>query len=185
VAAVEATPTRTKAQAFGRYRGQRRIEHFLATGSWPAPPPDGAEVSFDVLSFVGGPLSPLSAGARYYRDGDAAVCRVTFGPAYEGPPSRVHGGALASAFDEVMGAVFRVGAIGLAFTGSLTVRYEAPAPIGQPLELRAWLAETQGRKHLVEAVASGPDGRFASSSATFIELSPDDLTRTVEAVADR
>lgn len=169
---VEASPTRTKADAFRRYAGHQRIEHFLETGSWPEPPADGEAVTFDALSFVGGRLSPLSAGASYYRDGDAAVANVTFGPSYEGPPTRAHGGALASAFDEVMGAVFRVLGLPSAFTATLTVRYEAPAPLGEPLEFRAWLASVDGRKHTVEAVATGPDGRFASATALFIEMSP-------------
>ncbi|MCP3988971.1 MAG: PaaI family thioesterase, partial [Actinomycetia bacterium] len=152
--------------------------------SWPPPPPDGAEVTFDALSFIGGRLSPLSAGVRYYRSGEAAVGRVTFGSAYEGPPSRVHGGAIAATFDEVMGTVFRVSATGSAFTGSLTVRFEAPAPIGEALEFKAWLAKTEGRKHSVEAEGHGPDGRFASATATFIEMSPDHLAQIVAAGGD-
>lgn len=176
---VEATPSRSKAEAFSHYSGHQRVEHFLATGSWPSPPPDGGEVVFDALSFVGGALNPFSAGARYYRDGDEAVCRVSFGSGYEGPPARVHGGMLAAAFDEVMGAVFRVLGHGSAFTGTLSVRYEAPAPINEPVELRARLAQTVGRKHTVEATAEGAAGRFASATATFIEMSPEHLAAAV------
>ncbi|MCP3987911.1 MAG: PaaI family thioesterase [Actinomycetia bacterium] len=180
-ARVEACSARTKTQASGRYTGQQRIEYFLTNGSWPPPPPDGGELTFDALSFIGGRLSPLSAGVRYYRRGESAVGRVTFSSAYEGPPNRVHGGALAATFDEVMGTVFRVRANGLAFTGSLTVRFEAPAPIGQALEFKAWLAKTEGRKHTVQAEGHGPGGRFASATATFIEISAKDLAQLVEA----
>lgn len=178
---VEAGPTRSKAEAFRQYSGHQRIEHFVETGRWPDPPADGETVTFDALSFVGGKLSPISAGASYYRDGETAVGLVTFGPSFEGPPTRAHGGAVAAAFDEVMGAVFRVLGLPSAFTATLSVRYEAPAPLGEPLEFRAELAAVDGRKHTVEAVATGPDGRFASATALFIEMNPEHFA---EAIAD-
>ncbi|MGF1599677.1 MAG: PaaI family thioesterase [Acidimicrobiales bacterium] len=172
---------RTKAEAVRRYAGQQRIEHFVATGSWPPPPPDGDEVNFDVFSFVGGRLSPISAGAVYRRDGDDAVATVRLGPAYEGPPGRVHGGMLASVFDEVMGAVFRILGIASAFTGTLSVRYQAPAPIGAELVFRARLTATEGRKHTVQAEAAGPDGTtVARAEAVFVEMSPGQLALAIE-----
>ena len=176
---VEGSERRSKAEAFQQYSGHQRIEHYLETGSWPPAPANGAPVMFDALSLIGGPLSPISAGARYHRDGDEVVAQVRFGPTFEGPPLRVHGGALASTFDEVMGAVFRILALPSAFTASLTIRYEAPAPIGERLEFRARLADADGRKYTVEAVATGPDGRFASATALFIEMSPEHLARAV------
>jgi len=177
---VEAMPSRSKAEAFRRYPGHQRIEHYIETGEWPEPPADGEAVQFDALSFVGGELSPISAGASFLRDGDAAVARITFGPSYEGPPERVHGGMLASAFDEVMGSVFRVMGLPSAFTASLTVRYEAPAPVGEELEFRAELAAVDGRKYTVEGVATGPDGRFASATALFIQIAPEHLAASVD-----
>lgn len=173
-----ASPTRAKAEAFLRYTGEQRVHHFLTTGHWPPPPPESSEVRFDVLSFVGGPLNPLSAGARYHREGDEAVCRVTLDVGYEGPPERVHGGMVASLFDEVMGTVFRIRSMPSAFTGTLSVRFEGPAPLGVELEFRARLARTEGRKYFVEAEATGPAGRFASATAIFIELATEHMTST-------
>ncbi|MEL7156348.1 MAG: PaaI family thioesterase [Actinomycetota bacterium] len=178
---VEQGATRTKAEAFRIYRGHQRIEHFVETGRWPDPPPDGERVVFDALSFVGGELSPLSAGAVFVRDGDDAVGHVRFGPGYEGPPTRVHGGMLAATFDEVMGTVFRVQGLPSAFTASLSVRYEKPAPLQVDLEFRARLRAVEGRKYTVEAEGIGPDGRFASAEALFIEMAPEHLQ---EAMAD-
>lgn len=176
---IESAPSRTKQEAYARYRGHQRIEHFLTHGRWPDPPPDGAPLTFDVLSFVGGALNPASAGVRYHRDGDGAVGRVTFGPIHEGPPGRAHGGIVAAVFDEVMGAVFRVTADSSSFTGSLSVRFEGPALLGQPLEFRARRVAIDGRKHLVEGTGRGPDGQFASATGTFIEMTPDHLARAV------
>ncbi len=177
---VETCPTRTKQEAFATYPGHQRIEHFLETGRWPDGPPDGGEVTFDALSFVGGPLNPFSAGTRFWRDGDDAVAIVTFPPSYEGPPSRVHGGMIAATFDEVMGAVFRVRAMASSFTGTLAVRYTGPAPMGTELEFRATLSETKGRKHTVTATATGPDGPFATAEGIFIQMSDEQFAAAVD-----
>lgn len=176
---VERQPRRTKTEALETYPGHQRIEHFVATGEWPAPPADGGELTFDALSFVSGRLNPFSGRCRLYREGDEAVARARFSPCYEGPPERVHGGMVASAFDEVMGSVFRVLGIASAFTGTLTVRYLAPAPVETDLEFRARLTSTEGRKHTVDATATGPDGLFATATATFVRMSDEYLARAV------
>lgn len=177
---VERFPPMTKVDAFAKTPGHDRIGHFVETGRWPAPPPDGSEVVFDALSFVGGSLNPFSAGMTFRRDGDAAVGTATFSRTYEGPPTRVHGGMIAAAFDEVMGAVFRIRSMASSFTGTLSVRYLAPAPLGVELEFRAWLRSTEGRKHLVEANASGPDGPIATASATFIQMTPEQFAEALK-----
>lgn len=169
----------TKAEAFTRYTGHQRVEHFVATGEWPPGPPDGGEVLFDVLSFVGGQLNPFSAGAVFHRDGDEAVARLRFSRCFEGPPDRAHGGIVAAVFDEVMGSVFRVLGIASAFTGSLDVRFEAGAPLNTDVEFRARLVAHEGRKFTVEAEATGPDGRFASASAVFIEMRREQLVSAI------
>lgn len=181
VALVERCPPRTKVEAFSRYPGHQRIEHFVASGRWPEPPPDGAELTFDALSFVGGRLNPFSAGVRYWRDGDEAVATARFSTCYEGPPSRAHGGITASVFDEVMGAVFRVRGLASAFTGTLTVRYVAPAPIDADVEFRARLSGTEGRKHRLEGTATGPGGVFAEAAGTFIEMDREQFAAAVAA----
>jgi acyl-coenzyme A thioesterase PaaI-like protein len=180
---VEASPERTKIEAIRAYPGHQRIVQYLTTGRWPAPPADGEPIPFDALSFVGGAANPFSIGARYRRDGDEAVATVTFTRSYEGPPQRAHGGAIASVFDEVMSALFRALGTASAFTGTLTVRFEAPAPLGVEIEVRARLAATEGRKHTVEAAATGPEGRFATATATFVELSPDAMLAQAQAGA--
>jgi acyl-coenzyme A thioesterase PaaI-like protein len=62
-----------------------------------------------------------------------------------------------------------------AFTGELTVRFEAPAPLEVPLEFRGRLVESKGRRQFLEGEASGPDGRFASAKAIFINMAPEHL----------
>ena len=158
-----------------RFGGRNRVHEFMDTGKWPAPPPDGEEMDFDIGSAVGGEFNPFSIGAVYYRDGDESVGRVTVPRCYEGPPGRVHGGFICAIFDEVMGTVFRATGTSSAFTGELSVRFEGPAPIATELEFRAREIRTEGRKRFLEGVATGPDGRFASATATFINMRPEQL----------
>ena len=158
-----------------RFDGRNRVHEFMDTGVWPAPPPDGEEMDFDIGSAVGGEFNPFSIGAKYFRDGDESVGRVRVPRCYEGPPGRVHGGFICAIFDEVMGTVFRATGTSSAFTGELTVRFEGPAPIGADLEFRAREVRTEGRKRFLEGTATGPDGQFASAKAIFINMRPEQL----------
>lgn len=164
---IETHESGSKFDIFGM---RNRISSFLETGVWPEPPPDGSQIEFDVASAIGGALSPISIGATYFRDGDEVVGRVNVGHCFEGPPERVHGGIICAIFDEVMGSVFRATGTASAFTGELAVRFEGPAPIGVDLEFRARQVGESGRKRFLEGEATSADGRFASATATFIEM---------------
>ena len=147
-----------------------------APSHWPPGPPDGGAIEFDPTSLVGGPLNPFAMGARYHREGDEAVGRVTLGPCFEGPPERVHGGVICAIFDEVLGCVFRATGTPSGFTGELRVRFEAPAPLGVELEFRGRQVGAEGRRQFLEGEATGPDGvRFASAAATFVQMTPEHL----------
>lgn len=165
-----------KVERFGR---RNRVHEFLDTGAWPEPPPDGAEMDFDIGSAVGGEFNPFSMGVTYFRSGDESVGRVRLNRCFEGPPGRVHGGFLCAIFDEVMGTVFRATGTASAFTGELTVRFEGPAPIDTELNFRAREVRTEGRKRFLEAEGIGPDGQFASARAVFINMRPEDLPTQV------
>lgn len=169
---LSGAPVVGKAEKFGMHN---RIAVFIETGAWPDPPPDGSRLEFDVGSCIGGALNPISLGAVYTRDGDEVVGRVTVGHCFEGPPERVHGGIICAIFDEVMGSVFRATGTASAFTGELAVRFEAAAPIGAPLEFRARQVDSDGRKRFLEGEGHSAAGRFATATATFIEMRPEHL----------
>lgn len=156
-----------------------RVRVWAETGQWPEPPPDGGRLHFDPYSFVGGSLNGFSTGAVYTRDGAEAVGVVTVPRNYEGPPDRVHGGMICCIFDEVMGTVFRASALPSAFTGEISVRFEAAAPLNTELEFRARHVRTDGRKLYLTGEGSGPDGQFATATATFIEIPPEMLQSQV------
>lgn len=109
-------------------------------GRDPAAPAD-----FFPYSAIIGPLNPLAPPAVLRWDGERIRGTATFGPPYVGPPSMVHGGIIALLFDEILGAANVCEGMG-GFTGTLTVRYEAPTPLGSELELEGWVESVEGRK---------------------------------------
>lgn len=130
---------------------------------------DGAFMDAFSDSPVSGSANPLSVGLRLRREGDEAVGQVTLAPGWQGAPGRSHGGIVAAIIDEVLGALLPI--IGeMAFTGELSVRYEAPCPLGEPLEFRARQVGQEGRKLYLECSGSSADGVFATSRATFITI---------------
>ncbi|MEM9130954.1 MAG: PaaI family thioesterase [Actinomycetota bacterium] len=180
VARVEVEPPRTKAEAFSSYPDHNAHKRFAEDGEWPDRPVEGQPISFDALSFVAGRLSPLSTDEVFRREGDDAVARIRFGPLHEGPPTRVHGGMLAAVFDEAMGAALRVADIPPCFTASLSVRYEAAAPLGVELTFRARVSGVDGRKVYLSGEGIGPDGRFTSAEGLFIKVPLDVIHNVME-----
>ncbi len=70
------------------------------------------------------------------------------GAAYEGPPGLVHGGVCALVLDHILGATaHRPGEP--AFTGTLTLRYVAPTPLGA-LRAEAWVDRDDRGKTFAE-----------------------------------
>lgn len=111
--------------------------------------PDGEPIrAYDDRPFSGR-ASPWGLDLEVHRRGDEIEGVLTLGSAHEGAPSRAHGGIVAGLFDDVFG--FVLGALQqAAFTGGLTVRYEAPTPLHRRLACRGRLRERIGRKIWIE-----------------------------------
>jgi acyl-coenzyme A thioesterase PaaI-like protein len=94
----------------------------------------------------------------WQEDGSVSAA-VTLGAAYEGPPGCVHGGVSAMLLDHLMGETASAQHTRLTVTGTLTLRYVEPLPLG-PVRMEARIAEEAGRKVVVTAqIAPGtPDG---------------------------
>src|SRR4051812_9201370 len=71
-------------------------------------------------------------------DDGAAHFDITCPPAYEGGPNVAHGGWSAETLDEVIGHVPILHGQ-MTVTGTLTVRFVRPVPIGRPLRAKAWV----------------------------------------------
>jgi acyl-coenzyme A thioesterase PaaI-like protein len=100
--------------------------------------------------------------------------RVTFGYAYEGPPTCVHGGIIAALFDEVMGAA-NIVTENPGMTGTLTVRYRRPTPLLAPLEIVARFNGTERRKVFTWAGLYHDGALTAEAEGIFIKMDPDRL----------
>jgi acyl-coenzyme A thioesterase PaaI-like protein len=112
--------------------------------------------------------------------------QVHFGSAYEGPPGCVHGGYIAGAFDELLGATQSLsGAPGM--TARLTVNYRSPTPLRSDLIMRGELTAVEGRKifthgWLYATEADGAERLCAEAEGLFISM---DFGRFAELKAQR
>jgi acyl-coenzyme A thioesterase PaaI-like protein len=120
---------------------------------------------------VGGTSNPASIDLEVRYDDDEVVARVVLGRAFEGAPGRAHGGIVAAAFDDVTG--FVIGKLQEpAFTGELTVRYLAPVPVDEPLEMRARLDGRERRKLFISGEARAGESVIATCRAIYITVDP-------------
>lgn len=93
----------------------------------------------------------------------------------QGGPGVVHGGVVAAALDETMGALqafFGRPAV----TAELTTSYRRPIPVGTQLHLWARVQEREGRKTWTTGTArlDGPDGPVAAEGrGLFIDIRRD------------
>jgi hypothetical protein len=145
----------------------RPTESFRA--AWDSPIGEGERIFTHLDRPFSGDASPWGLDIDARRVGDDVVAEVTLRAAHEGAPQRSHGGIVAGLFDDVLGMLLQVHGE-RAFTGELTVRYEAGTPLHRPLRLVASLAGTDGRKlHLRGELYDGAQ-RLATARAIFIRI---------------
>jgi acyl-coenzyme A thioesterase PaaI-like protein len=146
----------------------REPDTFQRDDDWGAP--DQIELTgFDDRP-VSGRSSPLGLEPVIRREGDEIVAEVTLHSAHEGAPGRSHGGVVASLFDDIYGFVLSLIRTP-AFTGELTIRYEAGTPLHVPLTCRVRLAERDGRKLYMTGELVTPEGQVCvRSRSTFIAI---------------
>lgn len=141
-----------------------------------------AWAQFDYSPFIG-LANPMSPPMVMDYDGDRVVCDVTFGSAYEGPPACVHGGYVAAAFDEVLGAAQSLsGEQGM--TARLITNYRSPTPLHEPLRIEAWVDRREGRKIFVEGRMTAGDRVTAEAEGLFIAFDPEKFLKLIEKRAE-
>lgn len=127
-----------------------------------------------------GPRNPIAPPIEFSVRGDRLHGRVTYGAAYAGPPQSVHGGIIAASFDELLGSTNLVKEAG-GMTGTLTVRYREPTPVGKPILLEGWIDRIEGRKVFTRGEMRH-DGRVtAEAEGIFIGGSMEKLRATLAA----
>jgi len=116
---------------------------------------------------VSGKRNPVAPPLRLWRDGDEVRGEVLFSATYAGPPDSVHGGIIAAVFDEVL-AMANVISGRAGFTGTLTIRYHARAPLDTPIELWGKNVRQDGRKQLSRGEMRVNGELIASAEGLFI-----------------
>jgi acyl-coenzyme A thioesterase PaaI-like protein len=129
--------------------------------------------SFEHSPFIGR-ANPLSPPIQLQEIDGVVHARAVFGSAYEGPPGCVHGGYVAAAFDELLGATQSLsGQPGM--TGTLTVKYRTPTPLHNELHMVGELTAVEGRKIFTKGriTVREPDGSVrlcAEAEAIFVTI---------------
>ena len=129
---------------------------------------------FANYSPVSGRLHPLALPLEVTHvvdpDGTKAVeGRARIGSLFEGPPHSLHGGFVASLFDELLGhAVY--GHRLPALTAQLTIRYRALTPLNQDLVLHGHLKHERGRRWIARATCQAGETLTAEAEGLFMAV---------------
>ena len=123
-------------------------------------------------SFVSGEQAAERTRVTYFRDPSTThlYAAVWFGPASEGPPEAVHGGAIAAVLDEAMGAVCWMN--GHPVVGArITINYLHLTPLGFVGRIESWIENVERRKMFIRARLTDESGKVhAEGDALFIQL---------------
>lgn len=110
-------------------------------------------------------------------EGVSTTAEFTVRTAHQGAPGLAHGGVLATALDETLGALCWIQRV-IAVTGRLETDFLRPVPVGTVLHLEARVTAVYGRKIYCVATGrtGGPDGPLAlRAQALFIEVRVDHI----------
>ena len=130
------------------------------------------------MALVNGASHPFAPQLEMMPLPDGFAGTVTLGPAWEGGPGLVHGGAISLLFDHVMAwATTRVGQPGPSMTGTMSLAYRRPTPLGEPLTISARVDRTSGRKIHVVAELTVDGQVTVEGTGLFIKLTEDHYPR--------
>ena len=130
-----------------------------------------------------GTLNPRGLQIKSYPEGDETVCRFQPSPDHmAGPTHVVNGGILAAVIDchsvcTAIADVYRAAGRELgsepllwAVTASMKIDYLAPTPIDAPVELRAKVRESKGRKRVIDCTLRSGGRECARAEVVAVEV---------------
>jgi acyl-coenzyme A thioesterase PaaI-like protein len=119
----------------------------------------------------------------FRRAADDTLCAMAwFGPGTEGPPGHAHGGSIASALDEAMGAAAWYAGYPVV-AARLTIEFRDMVPLETEAIVEMQIESIEGRKIRTRGQLVGADGTlFAEGEGLFIVLGRDQLERLGERV---
>lgn len=113
------------------------------------------------------PYHPLAAEHEIHTEEGVTRGSVTFGVVFEGPPGCVHGGHVASFFDQILG--YHTLELGLpAMTASLTLHYRRPTPLFTRLNFGVRIREVDGRKIRVTGELRSEEQTYVDAEGLFV-----------------
>lgn len=140
------------------------------------PPAVGTELPQHYAGCFGCGDHPAGLRMRFRVVAEHTVgCDLVLARHHQGAPGIAHGGLVAAAFDEALGAA-QVFSGELAVTASLTTDFRAPVPVEVPLHLRARLDGREGRELRISAELRRDDAdgaRLATAHALFLTVPPE------------
>lgn len=103
------------------------------------------------------------------RDG-TVVSFPTIADRFEGPPSYLHGGIIATLLDESMSKAVRTRGV-MAMTRRMEIDYRRPVPSSTKVRMEGRVVRDEGRKHWTEARIVNDKGvTLASATGLFVEV---------------
>lgn len=135
----------------------------------PGGPTDagGDDARLTERSGITGHSNPLAAPLHIWVDGDRVKGWAVYAEQYEGPPGCVHGGFVAAAFDDLLGAAQLLSG-NAGFTGTLTIRMLRPTPLKQRIDYEGGVDRTEGRKIFTWGTAMHDGAVVAEADGLFI-----------------
>lgn len=116
-----------------------------------------------------GPANPIAPPLRLRVEGERIVGTAVFGRQYEGPPDHVHGGLIASSFDELLGMTQSLtGSPGM--TARLTINYRNPTPLFREVRFTGWVERVEGRKIYTAGTLHDGDTLCAEADGLFLSV---------------
>jgi acyl-coenzyme A thioesterase PaaI-like protein len=132
--------------------------------------------SFVDHSPVLGAMNPLAPPIDVRFEGDRVIGTVTYHSGYEGPPGCVHGGFIASGFDEILGLAQSMSGLP-GMTGRLEITYRAPTPLHATVRYEGYVTAIEGRKISTTGTLHHGDRLCAEGFGLFISMKPEVLRR--------
>ncbi|MEO9169980.1 MAG: hotdog fold domain-containing protein [Candidatus Baltobacteraceae bacterium] len=122
--------------------------------------------------FACGPDNPIGLHLHFDDDDDGVRAHVTLGPDYQGWRNIAHGGIAIALLDEAM--AHAAGAAGhRGVTGSMSVRFRKPVPLGISLDVRGRVAwQRRNVLGLVASVSDASGKMLVAAEGNFVSMGP-------------
>jgi uncharacterized protein (TIGR00369 family) len=119
--------------------------------------------------FVCGQENKVGLRARFFWDGEKAVCDFEATEAYAGYKNILHGGIVSTLLDEIMIKALLAEGI-LSVTAEITIRLKKPVFTGDKIHLEGWKTAKEGDIYSTKGRAINQDGKtVAEATAKYFE----------------